>query len=260
VAQAVSYARVVNVHAVTVRPAACACFTISGRPSSSRFEGAIPVANDAISASPSRESHRIAVFRLDEQHARKLRQLPRDIPKRSIVERLHDDRPWRAGVEPKPRDRFDEERRLIDAARPIERWCLQLRVQSRGRSHRGDRFLPGRDAFTRERWVEPCAGIELLDLGQREVDRHPSLLAGLWIGDTAIGKHGGRVRRALERVVVQADQRVVPGDRQVLLDVVGALPYGELVRRERVFRARKQTRPDVRRAASREPVVSVRHE
>ena len=108
-----------------------------------------------------------------------------------------------------PLHRLDEEGGLIDAARAIERRCLELRIESCRRAHRRHGFLPRRDPFTSESGIEPRAGIEPFDLGEREVHGQPLLAAGRRIDDGAIRKELLDVRRSLERLVVQAHQHEI---------------------------------------------------
>ncbi len=126
--------------------------------------------------------------------------------------------------------------RLVDAALTIERRCLELRIEARRGAHRRHGFFPRRDPFTSESGVEPCAGIELFDLGEREVDGQPLLPASCLIDGRPIGKHLFDVRRPLERLVMQAHEHEVFGDCQILLDVVGVLLQREPIGGQRVFR------------------------
>src|SRR5690606_41804235 len=73
--------------------------------------------------------------------------------------------------------------------------------------------------------IAPGAGIELLDLGQRKVVEPPVklLLLIVWRRTAAIGKQACRIRRALERQVVEDDELSVLRALDVDLDEVGAL-------------------------------------
>ena len=133
---------------------------------------------------------------LDEQHARNRRQLLRHAPDRFVVERLDDDgrRLQRLRlVEAVLPDHVDEQLHLIDVARPVQLRRLQLRVQARLAANEVDCFLKRLNPLPGEGRLEPAAGVEPLDLLEREVVREPRL---------ALRKHLGRIRRSLQRVVV----------------------------------------------------------
>jgi hypothetical protein len=101
-------------------------------------------------------------------------------------------------------------------------------------------FLPCRHALAGKLRIEPRAGIEALDLREREVRYRPRLLSALRLGAVRVDLLD--VRRALECQVMQAHEHAVFRDLQILLDVVGALFERELVRRKRVFgRVRRRT-------------------
>src|SRR5262245_16611857 len=72
--------------------------------------------------------------------------------------------------------------------------------------------------------VEPAADVAGLDLREGLLD------------DEALAVLGRTPRRPIERRVVERDENAVPGQLQVLLDVVGAQLDGEVVRRDGVFR------------------------
>ena len=61
-----------------------------------------------------------------------------------------------------------------DAALAVERRILQLGIEAGLAPHEIDRFLEGRDPLAREFPVEPGAGVEPLDLGEREVVHEPA--------------------------------------------------------------------------------------
>ena len=118
-------------------------------------------------------------------------------------------------------------------ALPVELRVLQLRVDARARlgPHQVDRFLERQQPRAGELLVEPRARVEPLELGEREVVDVPVLagLRPLLRLDEPVGEHLFDVGRAFEREVVDAHQHAVLADREVLLDVVGALFHRELV-------------------------------
>ena len=164
-----------NVQSVTVRPASCAQRTISGlapddrlvrrdaaRPARDLFQlgrpnraARRPAARPAIRAGPSAGWRRSAL----------------------IVTSSND---WMiTGVAGSPMRRFfssaaGEQHFGLHAAVAIERRILELGIETRLAAHEIDRFLERRDAGTGELRVEPRAGVEPLDLGQREVRRPAS--------------------------------------------------------------------------------------
>ena len=87
---------------------------------------------------------------------------------------------------------------------------------------RVDRLAEGRDPRAAILRVEPGAGIEPLDLVEREVFQHPGAGAGRR-RPGAIREHGLDVGRALERVVVQAHDPAVLRQLEIELDEGGPL-------------------------------------
>jgi hypothetical protein len=171
------------------------------------------------------------------RHARQL--LP-DASHRRLVERLHDHRRGLERlrtIEPVLLHRLDEQLDHVDASARVERRRLELRIQAGLSANQIDGLLPGDDPLPGVLRVEPPAGIQPAYFVQREVVGEPPLRR------TGSGRHArealredlGDVRRPFQRIVVQADEHVVPCHREILLDEVGSLIDRQLIRGARVF-------------------------
>ena len=90
-------------------------------------------------------------------------------------------------------------------------------------AQRLDRLAERRDPRPSVLRVEPGAGIQPLDLVQREIFEHPGAGTPDCSGPRPIGKDGFDVGRALERVVVQADDPAILRQLEIELDEGGAL-------------------------------------
>ena len=126
--------------------------------------------------------------------------------------------------------------------------------------HDVNRLLEREHGGASELRAEPRAGVQPLDLGQRQVLDEPvplDAIARLHLG-VAIGKQLAHVGRAFEHRVVRADQYAVFGHSEVLLDVLGALFDGKPVGGGRVLgRVRGGAAvSDDERAARRDGIMS----
>ena len=201
-------------------------------------------------AQPSVGDGQVGVAGAEQEDARQRRELVGQPPQAAGVERLENDRRVGVGagrVQAILPQRVDDEARHIDAERRVVGRRLQLGIQAGVPANQVDRFLPGWNLRSRERLAEPAARVEPLDLRQRQIADAPALAHAAvdFFLHEAAGKELTHVGRALQRVVVQADELAVPGHAEVLLHEIGALFDGKPVRGERVLR-RVRGRPAVR--------------